>query len=46
MFGLVWTFIIYLVINTSVYGGKIYDYWKANVAFIMLSGKKKWIQKG
>ena len=30
--GLVWTFITYSAIDTSVHGGKIYDYRKANMA--------------
>ena len=30
--GLVWKFITYSAIDTRVYGGKIYDYWKANMA--------------
>ena len=29
---LVWTFITYSAIYTRVYGRKIYDYWKANMA--------------
>ena len=30
--GLVWTFITYSTIDTRIYGGKRYDYWKANMA--------------
>ena len=29
--GLVWTFITYSAIDTRVYGGKSYDYWKVNM---------------
>ena len=30
--GLVWTFITYSAVDTRVYGGKRYDYWKVNMA--------------
>ena len=44
--GLVWTVITYSAIDTRVYDGKRYNYWKANAAFHNIKWEEEMETKG